>query len=89
MIGVCLLNSVVSLPASAGGGAAGYPVVALPADGQLYLGQVDFIDRSSPLDRDGFAFKGGRHLIYLSMLNRGRPTPSGCGCRISVGLKWT
>lgn len=65
MIGVCLLSIIVSLPASAGGGAAGYPVVALPADGQLYLGQVDFIDRSSPLDRDGFAFKGGRHLIYL------------------------
>jgi len=57
MIGVCLLSIIVSLPASAGGGAAGYPVFALPADGQLYLGQVDFIDRSSPLDRDGFAFK--------------------------------
>jgi len=64
LIGICLISASAPGFASVSGATSGYPVVALPADGQLYLGQVDFVDHN-PLARGGFAFKGGRDIIYL------------------------
>ncbi|WP_020674979.1 hypothetical protein [Geopsychrobacter electrodiphilus] len=64
LVALCLASTLVPAFSAQIGGTSASPVVALPADGQLYFGQIDF-GNSSPLARGGFSIKGGRHIIYL------------------------
>lgn len=69
LVGFWLIGTF-SAAQAIGMGASPDRVIALPVDGQLYYGEVDFADHG-PLARGGFSFAGGRHILYLVQVEPG------------------
>ena len=69
LVGFFLIGTVVQGQA-VGMGASSETVIALPVDGQVYYGEVDFADHG-PLDRGGFSLAGGRYILYLVKVEPG------------------